>query len=166
MQFGDSVWAHAYPDLTLIYTGNHVDCLAGQIFSKAYDVGNYNSDQWTYPYVFIRFDGTPVVGEGQFVMAADGWLTNGHSLAYYEDEGHPVYYQNGDVTLDMGDWCCRHAMYQITAFDATAHTVSFSIDATMYSSYEHFVLGTPIYSTETRKLKITMSNISFDEYHF
>lgn len=121
--FGDNIWNAGYVN-ALYYASQN-----------AIVMGCAQTSSTSYPQIAIQYiaDAAITVGTYQGSAEVTNSVTfNGPRVWYYENEEDfvTINYQDG-TSVNAGDWWDKTMTLNITAFDATAMNISFTINATM-----------------------------------
>ncbi|MCQ2276864.1 MAG: hypothetical protein MJZ87_07980 [Bacteroidales bacterium] len=87
-----------------------------------------------------------------------GWTNSTFAwVEYYEDSY--LYNQEGQ---QFGDWWAKNATINVSAFDATAMTVSANVNATMFDAAEALIDGAGIDGAASRPMTVDMVQVNLE----
>lgn len=113
-----------------------------------------------FPIVDVCAYKTTTGSESDTYDEENGWVNEVLSyLEYYKE-----YKLNDQQGLEYGDWWGKTATVNVSAFDATALTMSASVNAVMFSAYEAYVQGIGMAEAPTTNMVVSMGNIQLENY--
>lgn len=126
--------------------------------ASAYDVYAWKVSSSELPIADVASYAT-TVGTASDTYTTSGWTNN--KFAYIE------YYKDGSVTdgtYNYGDWWAESATINVTAFDATALTVSAKVDAVMFDALEALgsESGVGIDGATKAPMTVNIANVSME----
>lgn len=150
--FGDNTWNAGYTNGQYYGSANAIVLACAQTSSTSLP-------QFAFQYVSEAAIAAGVTAQGTSEVTSNVSFT-GPRMWYYENEEDfiTINYQDGS-SVNAGDWWGKTVTLNISAFDATAATVSMTINATMGKVMDVLDGGTWAAATE-RALTVTVTNQS------
>ncbi|MBQ3732571.1 MAG: hypothetical protein II859_01260 [Bacteroidales bacterium] len=149
----------AAPSVKVAFSGNNWDAntIDGRYFTDygAWDIYSCKTTSSEYPKADVAAYAAAV---GSYTDAtADGQNYDNGVVAWVE-------YYNETTLQDQsgnyyGDWWAKSLNLNVSAFDATAMTMTSTANAVMFSAMEAFVNGTGFDAAPTANMTVNMSNI-------
>lgn len=153
--FGDYTWSNVVP-ISFMYATQYNNTLVGYLSPTAPSGDNLN-----FPVIDIYLNN--INTNNGYSLSFDesaGSFNGGGQIGYYESE--VIQTQQGQ---QLGDWLSMDAMVSVTSYNFGTHTVSMTINATMFHYAEYYHGNVQNFSDcATRELSVTINNVSWEYY--